>query len=102
MPTAFAKPWNLFSARVTWNRQIGRSWSLESSTDHTDKICREFQQRFPHHFRFLTEKTIGKSHALNTAIAAAKGDILAFTDDDVLCPPDYIHSGSARFLVHMR
>jgi GT2 family glycosyltransferase len=63
---------------------------IESSTDHSAEICREFQQRFPEHFRFLTEKKLGKSNALNTAIAEAKGDILAFTDDDVLCAPDYI------------
>jgi GT2 family glycosyltransferase len=61
-----------------------------NSGDHTADICREFQQRLPEHFRSLTERRPGKSHALNTAIAAAKGDILAFTDDDVLCAPDYI------------
>jgi glucosyl-dolichyl phosphate glucuronosyltransferase len=65
---------------------------VESSTDRTDEICRKFQQRFPEHFRFLTEKKLGKSHALNTAIVEAKGDILAFTDDDVLCAPDYIRA----------
>src|SRR5713101_4634103 len=65
---------------------------VESSTDHTGEICREFRQRFPEHFRFLTEKKLGKSNALNTAIGSAKGDILAFTDDDVLCAPDYIQA----------
>ena len=64
--------------------------AVESSTDHTIEICREFQERFPKHFRFLTEKKIGKSHALNTAIAQANGDVLAFTDDDVLFSPEYI------------
>jgi glucosyl-dolichyl phosphate glucuronosyltransferase len=63
-----------------------------NSGDHTAEICREFQQRIPGHFRFLTERRPGKSRALNTAIAAAQGDILAFTDDDVLCAPDYIQS----------
>jgi glucosyl-dolichyl phosphate glucuronosyltransferase len=63
---------------------------IESSTDHTNQICQEFQARFPEHFRFLNENKIGKSHALNTGIVAAKGDILAFTDDDVLFDPHYI------------
>jgi GT2 family glycosyltransferase len=63
---------------------------VETSTDHTVKVCLEFQQRFPEHFRFLTEKKLGKSNALNTAIRVAKGDVLAFTDDDVLCEPNYI------------
>jgi GT2 family glycosyltransferase len=65
---------------------------VESSTDHTKEICRKFQQKFPEHFRFWTEKKLGKSNALNTAIGLAKGDILAFTDDDVLCAPDYIEA----------
>jgi glycosyltransferase involved in cell wall biosynthesis len=33
---------------------------------------------------YLTETKPGKSHALNTAVAHARGDLLAFTDDDVL------------------
>ena len=65
---------------------------IESSTDHTRNLCRVFQQRFPEHFRFLTEKRLGKSNALNTAITVAKGDVLAFTDDDVLFAPDYIQA----------
>ncbi len=60
------------------------------STDRTIAVCQELRQRFPHHFRFLTEDRIGKCYALNTAVAAAKGDVLAFIDDDVICSPDYI------------
>jgi glycosyltransferase involved in cell wall biosynthesis len=70
---------------------------IESSSDHTGEVCRGFQRRFPGHFRFLTEKKLGKSHALNTAIAEARGDILAFTDDDVLCAPDYIREIGSVF-----
>jgi glucosyl-dolichyl phosphate glucuronosyltransferase len=65
---------------------------IESSSDHTPRICQEFQEKFPRHFRFLTESKLGKSHALNTGIAEARGDVLAFTDDDILCQPDYIES----------
>jgi glycosyltransferase involved in cell wall biosynthesis len=75
------------------NNLATSDWELlavESSSDQTIEICREFQERFPKHFRFVTEKKIGKSHALNTAIAEARGDILAFTDDDVLFSPAYI------------
>lgn len=63
---------------------------VESSTDHTSQVCCEFQQRFPQHFRFLTETKLGKCYALNRAISVVKGDILAFTDDDVLFASDYI------------
>ena len=63
---------------------------VETSNDHTPDICQEFQQRFPRHFRSIRETKLGKSNALNTGIREAKGDVLAFTDDDVLCEPDYI------------
>jgi glycosyltransferase involved in cell wall biosynthesis len=72
-----------------------------NSGDHTSDICREFQQRLPGHFRFLTERKPGKSLALNTAIAGAKGDILAFTDDDVLCAPDYIQGIRTVFTTYL-
>ena len=64
---------------------------VETSTDNTIEVCREFQRQFPRHFRFLTEKKLGKSHALNTAVVAAKGDVLAFIDDDVICDANYIN-----------
>lgn len=65
---------------------------VESSTDHTRDVCDEFQERFPERFRYVTETKLGKSNALNTALGVAKGDVLAFTDDDVLCAPDYIQT----------
>jgi glucosyl-dolichyl phosphate glucuronosyltransferase len=71
-----------------------------NSSDHTTDVCREFQQRNPGHFRFLMERRPGKSYSLNTAIVASKGDILAFTDDDVLCAPDYIQSIRTFFVQH--
>lgn len=38
----------------------------------------------------LSEGRPGKSHALNTAIAAARGDLLVFTDDDTLPDPGWL------------
>lgn len=69
-------------------------WELlvvnNQSTDGTAGICREFQEKFPTHFRTLHEPKKGKSNALNTGIAGAKGDILAMTDDDAILAPDYL------------
>ncbi len=39
---------------------------------------------------YVTEATPGKSHALNTAVARAHGDLLVFTDDDVLPLPGWL------------
>jgi GT2 family glycosyltransferase len=39
--------------------------------------------------RLLVEPRPGKSHALNTGIAAASGEVVLFTDDDVLVRPGW-------------
>lgn len=73
-----------------------RDWELlivdNRSTDDTSKVCQEFAGRFPAHVSLLVEERVGKSHAMNTAIAAARGELLALTDDDVDCAPNYIQA----------
>jgi glucosyl-dolichyl phosphate glucuronosyltransferase len=73
-----------------------KDWELlvvdNCSIDETQKACEEFARRFPLRVRLLVENRVGKSHAMNSGIAAAKGDVLALTDDDVDCAPDYIRS----------
>jgi glycosyltransferase involved in cell wall biosynthesis len=41
--------------------------------------------------RALSEPGAGKSRALNSALRVAKGDILAFTDDDCRLHPEYVN-----------
>jgi glucosyl-dolichyl phosphate glucuronosyltransferase len=62
------------------------------SQDHTARVCEAFKAKFPDHFNFCFEKRHGKSNALNAGIAVAKGDVIAFTDDDVTCAPDYLQA----------
>lgn len=59
-------------------------------TDGSTQVCQQFEQRFKGRFRFLIQNRRGKSNALNFAIARARGDVLAMTDDDVVCAPEYI------------
>ena len=54
-----------------------------ASTDHTRAVADAFVARRPDRFRALHEPKKGKSNALNLAIAEARGELLAFTDDDV-------------------
>jgi len=55
-----------------------------NSPDHTRQIVGDFRTRFgDQRIRYLFEPKQGKSHALNAGIREAKGDILAFVDDDV-------------------
>src|SRR5271165_2674235 len=54
-----------------------------NSSDQTEAVVEDFSRRYPGRFRYLFEPRQGKSYALNAAILAARGDVLAFTDDDV-------------------
>lgn len=60
------------------------------STDATGEVCREFAARFPDRFRWLVDPRQGKSNALNSGLLETRGEVIAMTDDDVLCAPDFI------------
>jgi len=55
-----------------------------NSNDNTEAVVEEFCHRYPGRFRYVFEPQQGKSYALNTGVRGARGDILAFTDDDVI------------------
>lgn len=55
-----------------------------NSSDQTKEAVEDFCRRYPGRFRYLFEPRRGKSHALNAGVLEAHGDILAFTDDDVV------------------
>ena len=67
-----------------------------NSSDATREVAESFCQRDPAHFRCLCEPTSGKSHALNRGIREAKGDILAFTDDDLTVEPTWLQNLTAN------
>jgi glycosyltransferase involved in cell wall biosynthesis len=59
------------------------------SVDHTEDVVTSFaRQNVP--VRYVHEPRVGKSYALNTALAASCGDILLCTDDDVRLPSNWI------------
>ena len=57
-------------------------------TDDTDKVISRYDGALP--IRRLYEDEPGKSHAANRAIDEAKGDLLVWTDDDVLVQPNWL------------
>ena len=61
-----------------------------NSRDQTRKVVEEFCRRYPGRFRYLFESQQGKSHALNSGIREARGNILAFMDDDVRVEPTWL------------
>ena len=74
------------------------------SKDQTRPMLDETAQRFPVPFRILRVSRPGKCAVLNEAIRVAKGDILAFLDDDVVVESgwlealeSYFHENDSRY-----
>lgn len=70
-------------------------WSAElimvdnASKDRTAEVIQSAQlSNFK--VRYLHESRVGKSNALNTALAAAQGEVLLFTDDNVVPARDWL------------
>ena len=61
-----------------------------NSSDRTAEIAREFVLRCPDRFHYIFEPQQGKSYALNRGIREARGDVLAFVDDDVKVDPEWL------------
>lgn len=61
-----------------------------NSTDSTRKVVEEFATASGLNTRYIFEPRQGKSFALNAAIKETKGNIVAFTDDDVTFDPQWM------------
>lgn len=114
-------PHHLAVIICTWNRaeslgttlaslrgqQLGAAQQVEfivmdnNSSDATRQVVEAAQQTWTTgrlHYRF--EGRQGKQFALNNGIALARSlgcDLLAFSDDDILFPPDWATSATALF-----
>ena len=70
------------------------SWELlvvdNNSTDGTRNVVKNFAEASYFPVRYIFEKNQGRTYALNRGIAEAKGEIIAFTDDDVLVHCDWL------------
>lgn len=63
-----------------------------NSNDNTAAVVERFMCRYPGRFQYLFEPRPGKSNALNSGIAHARGDVLAFADDDVTVHSDWLYN----------
>jgi GT2 family glycosyltransferase len=63
-----------------------------ASTDRTRTVVQKAMDWFPVPLRYLHESSAGKSNALALGLGHAAGDIVAFTDDDVLVAADWIEA----------
>ncbi len=75
------------------------TWELlvvnNNCTDETDAVVSAFKSRLP--IRALHEPNPGLSNARNKAIAAATGDYMVWTDDDVVVCPEWLSSYAQAF-----
>ncbi|HSU85548.1 MAG TPA: glycosyltransferase [Chthoniobacterales bacterium] len=58
----------------------------DGSTDNTSEIARQYPN-----VRYIHQENHGLSSARNAGAAAAKGEVLAYTDSDCLADPDWLY-----------
>ncbi|HEX4490320.1 MAG TPA: glycosyltransferase [Acidimicrobiia bacterium] len=64
-----------------------------ASTDDTPRALRELVARSPLTLRTLVETTPGPAATRNAGWKAARGEVIAFVDDDCVPDPDWLSSG---------
>lgn len=62
-----------------------------NSADHTREVVESIQREWPR-LRYEFEPRQGLSHARNHGISSARGEVLLFTDDDVLPESDWLET----------
>jgi glycosyltransferase involved in cell wall biosynthesis len=67
-----------------------------NSNDRTRDVVEEFCRQHSDHFRYIFEPKSGKTNALNRGINESQGDVLAFTDDDVVVSPAWLRTLTAH------
>jgi len=63
------------------------------ATDATERLVKE---KFPG-CRYIREDTPGLDHARNRAISESRGEVIAYTDDDVMVDPDWVEALGKAF-----
>lgn len=81
----------------------GRTWEVivvdNNSRDHTRAVVEEVQRTWPL-LRYEFEGAQGLSHARNHGIECARGEVILFTDDDVLPEPEWLEVTLAGLREH--
>lgn len=77
----------------------GIDWEIlvvnNNGNDHTDAVIASFADRLPVRREF--EPQFGLSNARNRAVASARGDYIAWTDDDVVVDPQWLAAYADAF-----
>ena len=70
-----------------------------NSTDDTRTVAEEYTARLPN-FRYLLEQVQGLSHGRNRGYREARGELVAYIDDDARAHPDWVISIIRFFEIH--
>jgi len=68
------------------------------SADETRRVVARYEAEYPEIVRYCREPRRGQCYARNTAIAAARGEIIVFTDDDVLVDREWLNEIHREFI----
>ncbi|MGH9940782.1 MAG: glycosyltransferase [Pyrinomonadaceae bacterium] len=71
-----------------------------NSTDDTRGVVESFMARGHENLRYVFEGQQGLSYGWNAGIAHSRGEIIAFTDDDLCVAPDWVSSIKRAFDEH--
>jgi GT2 family glycosyltransferase len=87
--------------RYIAEQRLSHHWELvvvnNGSTDRTASVLAEYQARVEFPVTVVTEGVPGLGNARNAGCAVARGEIIAFTDDDCYVAADYVESVRAAF-----
>lgn len=71
------------------------------STDGTVELLREYENRFPGRFRWISEKDKGQSDAVNKGFIQSTGEIFTFLNaDDIYVTADAVSTAVDAFVQH--
>lgn len=72
----------------------------DSSCDGTAEFIREYLKKMPFPGQVITQKNLGPGVARNIGAEKSRGDILAFTEDDVILDKNWLSNGTRYFSQH--
>lgn len=81
---------SVFEARRNGGFEVLITVVDNNSTDETAKVIARLADESQGHVQYLSEQRQGKSHAVNAALLATHGEIVALADDDQLMDADWL------------